>query len=69
MNKAFMCRRLMFGAAGTALLALHRSQSEMHMACARECLITRPLVGKMLHTLKVGHGRLVVNRLILLQLF
>lgn len=69
MNKVFICRRLMFEAARMALLTLHCSRSEIHMACACECLITWPLVGKMLYTLKVGHGRLVVNRLILLQLF
>ena len=69
MNKVFICRRLMFETASMALLTFHCSQSEIHMACTCECLITWPLVGRMLYTLKVGHGRLVVNRFILLQFF
>lgn len=71
MNKVFICRRLMFETwtASVALLTFHCSQSKIHMASACEHLITWLLVGKMLYTLKVGHGRLVVNSFILLQFF
>lgn len=71
MNKVFICRQLMFDtwAASVALLTFHCSQSKIHMACTCECLITRFLVGNVLYTPKVGHGRLVVNKSVLLQFF
>lgn len=71
MNKVFICRRHMFETwtASVALLTFHCSQSTIHMACPCECLVTWFLVGEILYTPKVGHGRLAVNRCVLLQFF
>lgn len=71
MNKVFICRQLMLDtrAARMALLTFHCSQSKIHMACTCERLITWLLVGKISYTPKVGHGRLAVNKSVLLQFF
>lgn len=72
MNKVFICRRLIFGTwtASMALLTLYCSQAQIHMACA--CvwgLVTWLLVEKIVYPPKVGHGRLVLTRFVLLQFF